>query len=213
MTHKDNDKADLIPDYCNNRLTAQEKDDFERLLLEDRDLLDACRDFQHFQKLYRQLDPAEPQPSAAVFDRISGKVRVEQAVTKNAHVQPNLAESVRRFWRQLRASMTVPWMLAAAQAVVIVLLLVPAPEQNTYVTLSSSEQAADAERAGINVVFRPDAAEADIRSLLQAVQGSISSGPSREGRYMVSILEKSELEQAVRTLKQSNIVLFAEPAS
>lgn len=212
MAHKDNDKAGLIPDYCNNRLDANEKADFESRLQEDHELLDECNDFQGFQKMYRRIDPAEPSPSDAIFDRISGKVGAHQKVERKAPVQSSpLAESLRSFWQQIRESITVPWMFAAAQTVVIVFLLIPAPEQNTYSTLSARNVASIAEKIGINVVFRPNAPESDIRSLLHTVQGSFSGGPSNEGRYMVSINSRSDLDTAVRTLKQSEIVIFAEP--
>lgn len=214
MAYKDNDKSDLIADYCNNRLDANEKADFEDLLRDDRELLDECRDFQGFQELYRRIDPAEPSPSGAIFDQITRKISAHQKVERKAPVQSSPpAKSIRSFWQRIRESIAVPWMLAAAQAVVIVLLLIPAPEQNTYTTLSSTEVAANAEKIGINVVFRPNAPESDIRSLLHGIQGSVSSGPSREGRYVVSIGSRSDLDKAVRTLKQSEIVLFAEPVN
>lgn len=215
MAHKENDKSNLIPDYCNNRLDAYEKAAFESRLREDYELLDECNDFKGFQKLYRRIDSAEPSPSDAIFDRISNTVGAHQKVERKAAVQSSpLIESIRSFWQQIRESIAVPWVLAAAQTVAIVLLLTPAPEQNqnTYSTLSATEVAANAEKIGINVVFRPNAPESDIRSLLLTIQGSIGSGPSREGRYMVSISNRSDLDKTVRTLKQSEIVAFAEPA-
>ncbi|EKD40211.1 MAG: hypothetical protein ACD_75C00138G0001 [uncultured bacterium] len=212
MTHKDNDKSDLVPDYCNNRLNANEKAVFESRLREDHELLDECNDFQGFQKLYRQIDIAEPSPSDAIFDRISRYVSSHHKAERKAPVKSSpLADSIRNFWQQVRESIAVPWMLAAAQAVVIVLLLVPAPRQDRYATLSATEVAANAENIGINVVFRPNAPEADIRGLLHTIQGSVRGGPSTEGRYVVSIGSRSDLDKAVRTLKQSEIVLFAEP--
>ena len=214
MTNKDNDRSDLIADYCNNRLNAKERADFESRLQEDQKLLDECNDFQEFQNLYRQIDPAEPSPSDAIFNRISREVGTQKKVERKAPVQASpLAESIRSFWQQIRQSIAVPWMLAAAQAVVIVLLVIPAPEQNTFSTLSATNVAENAEKIGINVVFRPEAPESDIRSLLHTIQGSISSGPSREGRYVVSISSRNDLDKAVRTLKQSEIVVFAEPVN
>jgi anti-sigma-K factor RskA len=212
MANKDNDRSDLIADYCNNRLNADERADFESRLQEDQELLDECNDFQEFQNLYRQIDPAELSPSDAIFDRISRKVSVNQKVDGKAPVHSSaLARSIYDFWQRIRESVAVPWMFAAVQAVVIVLLLIPAPEQNTYSTLSATKMAANAEKIDINVVFRSNAPESDIRSLLHTIQGSISGGPSREGRYVVSVNNWNDLDQAVRTLKQSAIVLFAEP--
>jgi len=212
MTTKDHNLSDLIPDYCNNRLDANEKADFEHLLQENHELLDECNDFQGFQKLYRRIDPAEPSPSDAIFNQISSQACAHRKMEKKAPVQSRpLAESIHYVWQQIRESIAVPWMLAAAQTVVIVLLLIPAPQQNTYSTLSATEVAANAEKIGINVVFRPNALESDIRSLLHTIQGSVGSGPSREGHYVVSISNRSDLDRAVQTLKESEIVLFAEP--
>jgi len=211
MKYKDNDISDLIPDYCNNRLDANEKADFENLLQKDHKLLDEYNDFLGFQKLYRQIDPAEPSPSDAIFNQISRKVSAHQKVERKTPVQSSpLAESIRYYWQQFRESITMPWMLAAAQTVVIVLLLLPATQQDTYSTLSATKEAATAERITINVVFRPNALESDIRSLLQSIQGSISSGPSMEGLYVVSISNQSDLDKTIQTIKQSEIVLFAE---
>ena len=213
MTHNNDNKSYLVPDYCGNRLDANEKADFESRLQEDHELLNECNDFQDFQKLYCRIDPAAPAPSDAIFDRISRKVGAHHNAERKKPIKSSpLAVSIRNFWQRIRESIAVPWMLAAAQAVVIVLLLVPAPRQDTYSTLSATEVAAHSEKTGINVVFRPNAPESDIRGLLHAIQGSVSGGPSKEGRYVVSIGSRSDLDKAVLTLKQSEIVMFAEPA-
>lgn len=211
MANKDKDMSDLIPDYCNNRLDAKEKAEFERLLTKDQKLLDEYNDFRGFQKLYRQSDPAVPSPSDAIFNQISRNISAEQKATRKAAVDANpLSESLCSFWQRLRESIAVPWMLAAAQAVAIVLLLVPASQHNTFKTLSATDITATAERTGINVVFQPNALESDIRNLLHGIQGSVRSGPSREGRYVVSISNPGDLDRSVQTLKQSEIVLFVE---
>ncbi|MDK9706421.1 MAG: hypothetical protein OEL83_05165 [Desulforhopalus sp.] len=211
MTNKDKDMAELIPDYCNNRLDAQGKADFERRLMEDPELLDEYNEFRGFQKLYRQIDPAEPSPSDAIFKKISGNIRTERKFAGKAPVEAGtVMELLGSFWQRLRQSIAVPWMLAAAQAVAIVLLLVPSPQDNTYRTLSATDMAATAGKAGINVVFQPNALESDIRNLLHGIRGSVRSGPSREGRYVVGISDPGDLDKTVQVLKQSNIVLFVE---
>ncbi len=213
MAENDKDISGLIADYFNNRLDAKTKTEFESRLQEDQELLDACNDFQGFQKLYRQIDPTEPSPSDALFAQITGTISASQKAERKVPVLQSipLVESLRSFWQQIRQSIALPWMFAAVQAVVIVLLLVPASQDNTYTTLSLAENPGNADKSSINVVFRPTATEADIRNLLHGIQGSLSSGPSSEGRYVVSISSQSDLDMAVRTLKQSENVVFAEP--
>jgi hypothetical protein len=212
MTYKDNKISDLIPDYCNNRMNTHDKADFERRLQEDNELLREYNDFRGFQKLYHQVDSSEPTPSDAIFDQVSRNIEARQTVKKTAPVQSSpLLKSIRSYWQQFREFTNVPWMLAAAQAVVIVLLLMPATQQNTYSTLSATQDTVTAEKICINVVFQPNALESDIRSLLHKIQGSISNGPSTEGRYLVSINNHADLDKTVQTLKLSKIVLFAEP--
>lgn len=212
MAHKNNDISELIPDYCNNRLSAKERAEFETRLQDDPELLDECREFQGFQNLYRQVDPGEPAAADAIFARISREVSVHRAVgNKSPGLSGMLARSVGDFWQRFRQSIAVPWLLVAAQTAVLVFLLVPVQENTRYATLSTGNVAEHTEKTGINVVFRENAPEADIRALLHAIQGSISDGPSREGRYVISIGSQNDLDQAVRTLKQSKIVVFAEP--
>lgn len=218
MATKDNDKADLIPDYCNNRLDAQAMADFAELLEQDQDLRDQYNEFREFQELYRGSDPDEPVPSDALFTRITTNISAQHSarrtVEKKAVAQANpLGETIRAFWQQLRESIAVPWVLAAAQAAVIVLLVVQAPHENTYSTLSATTAVATADTVGINVVFRPNAMETDIRALLLAIEGSVTGGPSMEGRYVVTISKQRDLANVVQALKESEIVLFAEPVS
>lgn len=212
MGYKNNDISELIPDYCNNRLDAKEKANFERLLQENHELMEEYNDFQEFQKLYRQVDPVEQSPSDAIFDQITSNISAQQKVEEEPLVPSSrLVESIRSYWQQVCESITVPWMLAAAQTVVIVLLLVPGTQQKTYSTLSATDRAVETKNIGINVVFRPNAPESDIRSLLHNMEGSFSSGPSREGRYVITISSQSDIDKAVQVLKKAEIVLFAEP--
>jgi hypothetical protein len=212
MTNNDNAISDTIADYCNDRLSPKGRVEFERLLREDKAVAEEYTDFREFQKAYRQIDSNEPTPSEALFERISQAVYPRRQVQERRPCNPDgFQHYLTTFWRQLRASLAVPWMFAAAQAVVIVLLLVPLPKQTSYSTLSSTEVAADAAGRGVNVVFRATATEGEIRTLLHAVGGSVSSGPSQEGRYVISFQVQSDLDAIIQKMRQSPIVTFAEP--
>jgi len=216
MTSKKKDMSELIPDYCNDRLDARQKADFEWQLQEDQELLEEYNDFRKLRDLYRQIDHNEPSPSDALFSRISSNIATQQQHEKDKRGDKTvrsgqLMAAIRNFWQQVRASVAVPWVLAGIQAAVIVLLLVSVPRENTYSTLSSTEKVAESGRPGINVVFAPSARESDIRSLLLTIHGSVSGGPSMEGRYVVSISNENDLDGALLKLKQSEFVVFAEP--
>jgi anti-sigma-K factor RskA len=212
MINNHNERSDTIADYCNDRLSPKDRVEFERLLREDKDVAQEYSDFRGFQKAYRQLDSNEPAPSNALFDRITQAVHLNSTARERRGAQrAGLLRDLTAFWQQLRASVAVPWMFAAAQAVVIVLLLVPLPRQTSYSTLSSAEVAVGAADRGVNVVFHTTATEGEIRSLLHALGGSVSSGPSQEGRYVISFTAQGDLEVIMKKMRQSPIVAFAEP--
>lgn len=205
----------MIPGYCNNRLNAVDKAEFEQHLEESQELQAELHDFREFQDLYRQADPLEPPPSDALFDQISQKVGIDQQVKEksdSSHTpSSNLSDILQNLWKQARESLSIPWMLAAAQAVAIVILLAPAPQQTTYSTLSAGSESSAHGTIGFNVVFQPSARESDIRTLLRSIDGTLSDGPSLDGRYVVTLQEEKNRDVALNTLKHSNIIIFAEP--
>jgi len=204
--------SDTIADYCNDRLNPKDRIEFERLLGEDRAVAREYNEFREFQKAYRELDSNEPAPSDALFQRISQAVHCKGTARERRDVhRSGLPQYLTEFWRQLRASVAVPWVFAAAQAVVIVFLLVPLPRQTSYSTLSSTEVAAGMAEKGVNVVFQATATEGEIRTLLHALGGSVSSGPSQEGRYVISFEAQGDLETIMQEIRQAPIVSFAEP--
>ena len=70
--------------------------------------------------------------------------------------------------------------------------------------------AARIDKRGINVVFQENATEGEIRQLLQGIGGSVGSGPSREGRYVIEVDGKSDLPSILGKLQHSPIIVFAE---
>lgn len=211
MTMNDNDISSAIADYCNDRMTTKERQLFEKRLREDKEMEREYADFRGFQNLYRQIDPSEPAPSEEVFSRISQAVRLRPKRIERPKVQSQgVTKLALNLWQLLRTSVAMPWAFAAIQAAVIVLLLVPGPQQAMYSTLSGTEMAAKVDKRGINVVFQESATEGEIRQLLQGIGGSVGSGPSREGRYVVEVEAKSDLVMIVGKLQQSPIIAFAE---
>ncbi|MFN3286736.1 MAG: anti-sigma factor family protein [bacterium] len=65
-------------------------------------------------------------------------------------------------------------------------------------------------RPVLQVVFNPRAAEADIRSLLHRVGATIVEGPGGSGVYRLRLEGGADPADAVRRLRASELVLFAE---
>ncbi|MDQ6956168.1 MAG: hypothetical protein Q9M21_03125 [Mariprofundaceae bacterium] len=111
------------------------------------------------------------------------------------------------------------WLKPARAAASIVIILQAGlmwnmdTQNNQKMQLLSGPSSAD-----IQVIFTPNAAEAQIRALLQSIQAHIVDGPSAQGIYHIRIEsegnKKKELETAIQTLrKQGNVVHFVEKES
>ncbi len=227
--------TNLIPDYCNERMSAAEKAQFEFLLKDDPELQEEVADFCQFKELYRHSQDSEPEPSEEVFQQILAQ-KICQKRVMGRQPRPGAVKGIYSLFDTIRSGFTFSWMLAAVQAVVIVLLLLPVqqtpilssaenqqplndnsqaePYGSRYTTLSADQDKKDAaEVIKVNVVFSPSATELQIRQLLQTIQGSLCDGPSRSGRYIVSFDAKSNTAAPLEILQQSEIVLLAEPIS
>lgn len=218
MTSNTPSLADLIPDYAEGSLDAETLILFEKRLATDTELQQELREFLAFRELYREAQQEPAQPSDAVFRRIVTVIDEHEHV-RNLHArepQPepsSLSSQLLATWQLLTSSFTLPWGLAAAQAVLIVALLLPGDPQNTttYHTLGE-KSAADTQyhAPSFNIVFIDSAREADIRALLVSVRASIISGPSLEGRYIITVPSDGDLEQLTGVLRQADIVRFLE---
>ncbi len=151
---------------------------------------------------YDELERTAKVPSDRMFHKITDKISEQSKVSAFSQVTDRISQFFRSMW--------LPWTLAFAQALVI-LLLVVSPHGVKYTTLSSSlqhEQAA----SYLNVVFDERASEADIRNLLVGLGAEIVGGPEPNGLYIIKIpISKSELEKVKNKLDQTKIVKFWAP--
>jgi anti-sigma factor RsiW len=100
----------------------------------------------------------------------------------------------------------MPWALglqSAALALVLTLWLQARPGASGYEGLSAAGTPAAAD---VLVMFRPDAAEQDLRVLLQAQGASIVAGPTETGAYQLRAPAAS-----LDGLRRSPLVRLAEP--
>ncbi|MDR7400117.1 MAG: zf-HC2 domain-containing protein [Armatimonadota bacterium] len=96
--------------------------------------------------------------------------------------------------------------LGLAAAVLVVLAWVHS-RPSAFITLGSAPQ--HRERT-VQVVFRPQATESEIRSLLHRVGATIDEGPRPSGLYRLRVLGGHDPEQVAELLRKHSLVVFAE---
>ncbi len=213
--------SDLIPDYHHGVIEPELKNLFEKELSQNSELQLELDEFRKFEELYKKIDCDVPEPPVGLFDKIMTSIdNAEEIASVNkssesrfeqTEYRPSLAVRLEEMWVWLKESVSIPWGLAAVQAIALALLLMPAPSQDNFQTLSSSSSLQTSNQgARYNIVFNPSATESNIRELLLSVEGDIVSGPSAKGRYVITLSEEMKSEQKINNLKQANIVLFIE---
>jgi hypothetical protein len=120
-----------------------------------------------------------------------------------------LLKDLRRFFSSLYHMPGLSWSLAGAQLAVILAMVVILPGEDGYRTLTETPTV-NQEQVSINIAFKQDAREADIRALLQAVGANIVNGPSASGFYRLEIKKGADVEALISKLKNAEIVRFAE---
>jgi hypothetical protein len=116
---------------------------------------------------------------------------------------------VKDFFRNSFSSPRVSWGVAAVQLAIILLLLVNLFRGDGYVTLTLEDSLKN-EGTGIHVVFDMESQEREIREVLQKINGTIVAGPSPEGLYTIKVEKKQEVEEALKLLRETKFVRFAE---
>lgn len=135
-----------------------------------------------------------PEPG---LQRLMEKIRAEQQIAKPAP----------RFWPRFELSWRSPAMGFAAilivlQAVVIGGLLTRGDE--THHTLSG--RAASVEGTLLQITFRPDAREADLRAVLSSVQAEIVSGPGALGVYTIEVPSENSRSALAQLQRREDLV-------
>ncbi|NDY42408.1 hypothetical protein G3N55_06075 [Dissulfurirhabdus thermomarina] len=190
----------LLPLYLNGSLPEGDRAAVEAALERDPGLQAELQECREIAAAFEEMERCVPCPSEAVYGRILQGVR---------ETVPGPSPSWRRWTAPLR-DLRLAWGLAAVQAAAILLLLV-APPGSGLRTLTAPRPTA--ERAvAVNVVFRPDAREQDIRALLVRVGATIVDGPSPEGLYVIRVPPGARPEALLERLRRSGVVRFARQA-
>jgi hypothetical protein len=195
---KDCDRLkDLIPLYVKGLLSNAKRKEIEEAIDECPSLRKEIESWHAVQCAYQHIEGSLPQPSGSLYEKIAG--RLEE--TK----KPGILS-------RLFASPTVSFALVTAQFLFILSLgFYIIQEKHAYKTMSAPS-IKTGDYIMINVVFREQATEAEIRDLLLKINGRIIDGPTRSGLYIVGLKSRLEADSALETLRKSVLVKMAEKA-
>jgi hypothetical protein len=200
----------LVPLYVNGRLPEGERRDFEKALVREPGLNQELKDYEAIRRGYCLLEDHVPAPPSGLYNRIRERIMTEGAPAFSAE-RTERGTGLLDFFRGLFAAPRLAWAVAGVQLIIIVALLTVYPRTGKYETLSGGSPAAVA-GTRINVIFKTDSREREIRELLGRVGGTIVNGPSAEGLYTVTVRDAHNMEGVLEQLKNSGVVRFAEKA-
>jgi hypothetical protein len=200
----------LVPLYVNGRLPETERQDFEKALVREPGLNQELKDYEAIRRGYCLLEDHAPSPSPYLYNRIRERIMTEGGPAFSTD-QRERETGLLDFFRGLFVAPRLAWAVAGVQLVIIVGLLTFYPRTGKYETLSGGSPATVV-GPRINVIFKTDSREREIRELLGRVGGTIVNGPSAEGLYAVTVRDPQNLEGALQQLKSSTAVRFAERA-
>jgi anti-sigma factor RsiW len=195
---------ELLPWFVNGSLAADERDAVE---LHVRSCITCRREFKEQQRLRAAIrsQPAVHVSTQAGFDRLN------RQLATSAHERPRPTNP-----RPLGAFMRFAVVGVAGGALLAMLLwLAPAPERGApnFATLATTP-AARAKQ--LDLIFAQSITAAEMQALLDEIDGSITAGPSRLGRYTVRVANgetsAAELGDLIERLASDPRVRFVGPA-
>jgi hypothetical protein len=202
MPYDIDELREKIPLYLKGGLTQSEKREFEEAIQKFPGLKDEIEEFTEFHEVYREIEKEIPPPSLNLYERISDNIRAEKKT--EAAPEKRFAGKFQDLLKGFFWSPRVSWAVVSVQIVLIIILLFSLPRDDKYETLTSKT-----EGIRVNVVFKENTVEKEMRALIHKIGGSIVSGPSSTGLYVIEIKNR-DIQIVIATLRDSNIVGFAE---
>ena len=188
---------ELLPWYANQTLPRDES------ALVEQHLSRCTQCMQELQHLYgvvaalKETDAAAP-PVMESFDRTLAAID-DWEQTRQRGLSYRLTAWFRGLWTP---SVPMARIVFAAQFAIILLMvgmiLLPRWNRPSYSTLSSGDSGAAA-GTKLSVVFEPTVTEATMRQLLMDVGGTVVSGPSAQGVYVIQLTGVTDTDPRVET--------------
>ncbi|MCB1956858.1 MAG: zf-HC2 domain-containing protein [Rhodocyclaceae bacterium] len=201
---------DLLPWYVNGTLDERDRQWVERQLADNPDWQSELGWMHSLQAKIRESEPAFAPGQG--FDRLLARVRHGQEVVQAPRPQPKAEGGLLAALSAWLERFSLTPALAGAAAVVMVQFGVIALLVNQQGELKSEYERFRSVNSGevvtgpaLEVVFKSDALEREIRETLVRIGGTLAGGPGQLGIYLVYVPE-NELSTAKAALEGNPIV-------
>ncbi len=214
---------ELLPWHVNGTLSDDERDWVEDYLREHPDARAELRWQEGLQTQLRQTVPSPPTPDVGL-ERFMARIHAETAGAQarpaaRAAAHPGFADRLRDFlarW-QLTPALALAATVVVAQAAIIGALLVGQQEADPeFATVRSVAPGQLVTGPVLQLTFRADATEAQLRQLLVQIGGTLVGGPGQLGNYLVAVpperVEQVSQQLAGNALVEDVAVLQQMPA-
>lgn len=206
MTYKLNDLKEMIPIHLNGRLSKSKNRLLERGMRKYPALKDEMMEYSKIKASYKDIEEESPLHSDILYKEIVKNISSLKG--QNGFLEKE--SYMERLWIFLKDLFVLPqvsWTVVGVQVLIILALLFSSPVKKGYNTLSSGDGMIG-EGIKMNIVFKADAQEYEIRRLLGDVGAGMVAGPTPEGLYILRIRGNRDIAVVTADLKNSGIVEF-----
>jgi hypothetical protein len=190
---------ELMPWYVSGRIDGQDRAWVERVISEHPTAHAELNWHRVVQEAVRE--DVESLPAGAGLQRLLARVRAEEAA------KPSWLARLREGWAKLASGPAFAFaaVLVVVQAGVIGVLLSQEAGQTEFAQTRSLAPEHAAPEPVLQVTFKPDVTERDMRLLLARIGGRFIDGPGQLGDYIV-LVPVRQIELARQQLEESRLV-------
>ncbi|MBX3235543.1 MAG: zf-HC2 domain-containing protein [Nitrospiraceae bacterium] len=209
----------LLPWYVSGTLKDQERLAVEHHLAD----CDACRrEMEELKALrlpMRDAFAATPAPAPRLKTAVMAKIQSAREDRPASNSQPAalpVGETLEQWFRNLFAPRWMPTLAATLLVGQLLLLLWSAGQQSPLPPSTISTRAVAPVSTKVQILFQESVTEAQIRRIVQGLQGRIVDGPGADGRYTVEVgpAVADQVDARIQSLRQqSKIIRRAERLS
>jgi hypothetical protein len=156
---------------------------------------------------YKDLSDKLPLPPSNAFSRIMDKINIEEKREKSG-ISQSIFTRIFRFINDQVMTQKIGWALAGVQCAIIIFLVFSPSISNINSFKTLSVNTVPDKSVEINIVFKGNAMQKDIKELLNNSDAIIVDGPTDFGLYVLKVKQGDDLAVRLETLENSQIVKF-----